>query len=296
MKKLAIATTIAAGVLTLSACSEEPEVVVETESGNVTKEDFYNELKATSGEQVLQQLVLATILQDKYEVSDEEIDAQLTTYKDQYGDQWEAILQQSGYANEEDFREDLRINLLQEKAMIEDIEVTDEELQTRYEHMKTDLVASHILVADEATAKEVKQKLDDGEDFAKLAEEYSSDTKSAANGGDLGTFGAGEMVPEFENAAYALEVNEISEPVQSEHGFHIIKVTDRVEVEDVKPFEDVKEQLRTEIAKTKVDPAAAQTKVQGILDDAKIDVKIDEYKDLFEQPEATEGTQTETAE
>ncbi|WP_186579174.1 peptidylprolyl isomerase [Aquibacillus kalidii] len=288
MKKLAIAATIAAGVLTLSACSEEKsEVVVETSSGDVTKEDFYNELKATSGSQVLQQLVLATVLEDKYDVTDEEVDEQFNTYKEQYGEQWEAILEQSGYKDEDAFREDLRMNLLQEKAMIEDVEVTDEELKTRYEHSKTNLVASHILVADEEKAKEVKKKLEEGGDFAKLAEEYSTDTGSAAQGGDLGTFGAGDMVPEFENAAYDLEVGEVSEPVKSQHGFHIIKVTDRVEVEDVKPFDEVKDKLRNEIAKSKVDTTVAQEKVQKLLDDAKIDVKIDEFKDLFEQKAET---------
>lgn len=60
-----------------------------------------------------------------------------------------------------------------------------------------------------------------------MAEEYSTDTASAANGGDLGWFGAGQMVAEFEEAAYALEVDEISDPVESQHGFHIIQVTDK---------------------------------------------------------------------
>lgn len=296
MKKLAIAATIAAGVFTLSACSsDEPETVVETDAGNVTKEEFYQELKDSSGEQVLQQLVLKTILQNNYEVKDAEVDKEIEKYKEQYGEQWESILTQSGYADEEAFREDLRINLLQQKAVTEDIEVTDEEVQTRYDHMQTDLVASHILVADEKTAKEVSQKLADGEDFAALAKEYSTDTQTAPNGGELGQFSAGSMVAEFENAAYDLEIGEISEPVKTEYGYHIIKVTDRVEVEDVEPLEDIEDTLRKEIKNSKVSQEDAQAKVQQIMKDANIDVKIDEFKDLFKTPELETET-TETAE
>ncbi len=287
MKKLAITATLAASVLTLSACSSDPETVVETDSGEVTKEQFYEELKANSGEQVLQQLVLETILNDKYEVSDEEIDAQIDQMKEQYGDQWETALSGSGYADEDALREDIRVSLLQQKAVTEDVEVTDEEIQQRYDRMGTKLVASHILVADEKTANEVIEKLDAGEDFAALAEEYSTDTASAANGGELGEFGPGEMVPEFEDAAYNLEIDEISEPVQSSHGWHVIKVTDHVESEEeLEPLEDIKDQIRQEIALSKVDQTAGQEKLQSLIDNAKVDVKLDEFKDLFKKEEA----------
>ncbi|GAA5416710.1 foldase protein PrsA [Paraliobacillus ryukyuensis] len=285
MKKLAMAATIAAGVIALSACSsQDPETVVETDSGNVTKDEFYQELKSTSGESVLQQLVTKTILNDKYEVTDEEVDKQLQTYKDQYGDKWESILQQSGYVDEDDFRDDLRTQLLQQKAITEDVKVSDEEIQTRYDHMQKEVKASHILVADEETAKDIKSQLDDGADFAKLAEENSTDTGSASNGGDLGYFGAGDMVPEFEEAAYNLEVGEISDPVQTQNGWHIIKVTDKRETEeDVKPLEDIRDQIKQEIALTKVDNAAAQEKMNQLVEDANVDVKVEGMEDLFEQ-------------
>ncbi|SDM00702.1 peptidylprolyl isomerase [Sediminibacillus halophilus] len=296
MKKIALSASLAVGILALSACSsDDPETVVETKAGNVSKEEFYQELKDQNGETVLQQLVTKKVLEGNYEVEDDQVQKELDSLKEQYGDQFEMVLQQSGFSDEEEFKEVLRLNMLQEKAVTEDVEVSDEEIKQRYENMKTDLVARHILVQDEETAKEVKQKLDDGGDFAKLAKEYSTDTGSAENGGDLGTFGVGDMVPEFEKAAYNLKVDEISDPVKTSNGWHIIQVTERKDAEEeVEPLEDIRDQIRRDIASTKVDDAAAQKKMQQLMEDANIDVKVDQFKDLFKtttpEEQQTEGS------
>jgi peptidyl-prolyl cis-trans isomerase D len=87
--------------------------------------------------------------------------------------------------------------------------------------------ARHILVATEAEAKAVIQRLNNGEDFGKIAAELSKDPGSGAKGGDLGWFGKGAMVPPFEAAAFALKVGEISAPVQSDFGWHIIQLIAR---------------------------------------------------------------------
>src|SRR6185436_2746042 len=84
--------------------------------------------------------------------------------------------------------------------------------------------ARHILVADESTAKTVLARLKRGSDFGELAKENSTDTGSGAKGGDLGWFGKGAMVAEFENAAFSMKIGEISEPIKSQFGYHIIQV------------------------------------------------------------------------
>jgi parvulin-like peptidyl-prolyl isomerase len=98
------------------------------------------------------------------------------------------------------------------------------EITSEVHHSTDEVWARHILVADENTANKVRQLLIDGGDWTALALEYSSDTGSAATGGDLGWFPRGKMVAEFEDAAFSLVIGEISQPVKSEFGYHLIQV------------------------------------------------------------------------
>ena len=293
MKKLVIAVTLTAGVLGLSACSSdnsgEKTVVVESEAGNITKDDFYKELKAGSGEQVLQQMVIAKILEENYDVPKEKVDAKVQETKDQLGEQFEMALQQEGIADEDAYRDVVKMSLLQEAAVTEDIEIPEKEIKAQYEKMQTQIQASHILVADEKTAKEVEKKLADGGDFGELAKEYSTDKASGAKGGKLGYFSVGEMLPAFTKAAYDLKVDEISEPVQTQEGFHIIKVTDKRDTKaEIGSYDEEKDGIRSALAKQKIDPQNAKAKIQELIKKAKVNPKDDQFKDLFKAQPATQ--------
>jgi peptidyl-prolyl cis-trans isomerase C len=124
------------------------------------------------------------------------------------------------------------------------------------------------LTEEEALAKaqEIRKRLVAGEEFEKLAKEESDDTGSGANGGSLGSFGHGQMVPEFEKAAFALPIGQVSEPIRTQFGYHII----RVDKHEAKAFDEVRTQLeqklRPETARNSVEQLRQASNV--VLDEA----------------------------
>ncbi|WP_078548963.1 peptidylprolyl isomerase [Litchfieldia alkalitelluris] len=264
MKKLVIALTTTATLLALSACNnaaDNSDVIAETSAGNITKDEFYTSMKTQVGSEILKDMIYVKALSEKYEISKEELDKQYESIKTAYGEQFDAIVAQRG---EDTIRELLRSDLLKQKAAMESIE----------EIVK----ASHILVADEETAKEVKEKLEAGESFEELAKEYSTDG-SAANGGDLGWFTKGQMVPEFEETAFTLGKDEVSEPVQSQFGYHIIKVTGTKE-----DFAALSEEEKTAIISPLLqqNPTLLQTSLDKAIEDVEIDIKDEDLKGIFD--------------
>ncbi|MCL6285189.1 peptidylprolyl isomerase [Ruegeria sp. 2012CJ41-6] len=138
--------------------------------------------------------------------------------------------------------------------------LTDEALQAAYDAQFTEWAggdeydAAHILVETEDEAKAIKGALDDGADFAETAKEKSTGP-SGPNGGALGWFGAGQMVPEFEQAVMALEPGQVSEPVQTQFGWHLIILNDKRKsqapaLEDVR--QDLAQQIQREVIEAKV--------------------------------------------
>ena len=108
--------------------------------------------------------------------------------------------------------------------------------------------ASHILVPSLEEALALKDKLDHGADFATLAKQNSKDTGSRDQGGDLGFFGKGKMVPPFEKAAFAAQIGQVTAPVKSQFGYHLIKVTDRHNA-GLQPYDQVKQAIIDQLSK-----------------------------------------------
>ena len=283
MKKTVLALTMAASVLALSACSDKSggEVILSSKAGDITQTEFYEEMKSTVGENTLRLMAIEKVLDAKYKVTDKEVQAEVDKAKEQLGEQFDAYLAQQGQTPES-FTEMMRLNLLQEKALVDGVEVSDKEVEQRIEEMNTELTARHVLLADEKTALEVKKKLEEGADFAEIAKEYSTEEAAQQTGGDLGAFGYGAMVPEFWNGAYALELNTISEPVQSEHGFHIIEVTAKGKAAEALATKDDTEKIREEIRFEKADPNTIIDKVGKIMKDADVKVTDTELKSALD--------------
>ena len=154
--------------------------------------------------------------------------------------------------------------------------VTEDEVKARYEKeiaalpKQEEVNARHILVKTEEEAKAIIAELDSGKDFAELAKAKSEDSNKS-DGGDLGWFSKGRMVPEFEEAAFALEKGAYTKtPVKSQFGFHVIKLEDR---RDVQPpaFDQVEPQVRQLVMRDKylaiIEKAKAEQKVE-IMDEA----------------------------
>lgn len=158
-----------------------------------------------------------------------------------------------GMDNEEDFKlqlEKTKQNLLKQYALsklMSNIKVEEEEIVNYYndnkEQFRTDesIRAKHILVSDEDSANKVLNEINDGLSFEEAAQKYSN-CPSKANGGDLNYFTRGKMVPEFEEAAFKLQKGEISKPVKTQFGYHLIKVVDKKEPQ-ISKLEEVKDQL-----------------------------------------------------
>jgi len=163
-----------------------------------------------------------------------------------------------GYDQDADFKR--RAAFLQQRALHSEVvekdvagKITEEDMRKAYDTQVAaappvnEVHARHILVKTKEEAEAIIKELDGGADFIKLADEKTSDPSGKGSGGDLGYFGPGQMVPEFEQAAMALEVGAYTkEPVQSPFGWHVIKVEDK-RAKQPPAYDTVKDQIRSKL-------------------------------------------------
>ena len=286
------------------------EVAVKINNKNITADNLYKELRNKYAKNIIIDMIDKKIFDDIYK-NDEEIEEkvknQLEYLKSSYSDNWEKTLESAGYESESDLEDELRLSYQRSKAVDDYIEknISDKEIKEYYEKKYVgDISASHILIkvssgddgmSDEDAKKKAKdliEQLNNGADFGTLAKENSDDTGSAQNNGDLGYFNKGQMVKEFEEAAFNLKVNEYTkEPVKTTYGYHIILKTgekDKEELEKVK--NTIKERIITE---KKEDKTAQINALDSIRKDYGLKFKDSKLKSIYKEYIETQLEQAE---
>lgn len=163
------------------------------------------------------------------------------------------------------------------KKVLDVVTISDEEIKEYFDDNKemfkgeASVKSKHILVDNEEKAKEIKEKIDNGLSFEDAAREFST-CPSSSQGGDLGEFTRGKMVPEFEAAAFELQVGEISNPVKTQFGYHLIKV-DEKSPEVMKSFDEVKDSLKLNLLGQKQNMEYIK-----LINDLKQNQKVEIYK------------------
>jgi foldase protein PrsA len=278
--------------VTLGACSNVVAGDIASVNGDkVTRAAFDQRLESSpTAKQVLNQMVQQELVDQygrdhKINPTPDQVAAKENDIKSKYPPgQFDQILKQQGLT-ETDVQNILRQQLIVESAVTPQVHVTDADIKAYFDknHATLDkpeqVRARHILVADLKTADMIEGKLKSGGDFAALAQQYSTDPSSKVKGGELGFFGAGQMVKPFQDAAFSTPVGKITAPVKSPFGYHIIQV------EEIKPAQ--KATLANSRAKIKdlltqqQQQQAIPAFLQGLRAQATINVYDTRFADVF---------------
>jgi peptidyl-prolyl cis-trans isomerase C len=206
----------------------------------------------------------------------------------------------------EEFKKMTLVSMVLKKEVEEKSNVDDSEVKAFFDQnadkftIGTKIKASHILVGTEEEAKDIEDRLSKGEKFGTLAKELSKDTGSAPKGGDLGYFGRGQMVPEFEQAALSLKPGEVSAPVKTRFGYHVIMLVD-IQKGDPANFEQSKDSIKKQMLGEKR-KKVFDSFVDKLKSDAKVSTNDETIAELTlpweqaapapaEAPPATEATE-----
>lgn len=316
-KVLLILALVVLTTFTLSGCGKPPEGAVAKVDGDfISKTDFdenFNMYKkvyqqqfgedimskdAGNGktfeeairEQVLEKLIVEKIILNYAEknnitVTDEEVNKQIASYKEVLGgeENYKSFLTKNNITDEY-FKQGIRKEMIIDKYRtdyVSKIKIDDKEAKKHFEENKDTYIklrASHILVETEDSAKAILEKINNGEDFHALAGKESIDTNTAVKGGDLGYFRKGEMAKEFEDAAFKLKPGEVSDIIKTDHGFHIIKLDERVD-----KYADLKDDVIADMKNVKYNENLKKMRA-----DAKVKIYMEE-----EKPVNKEGTKKE---
>ncbi|HEY5257880.1 MAG TPA: peptidylprolyl isomerase [Candidatus Baltobacteraceae bacterium] len=290
----AIATLVTLALsASLAACGNGAAIA--TVNGQpISRADFDAKLEGNpAARQVLQQSVQEMLLEqyakdNNIVITDAEVQAKEDAIKVNFaGMPWDQVLKMRGLT-EDDVRRAFRDQLILEKAVGKDVTVTDTQVAAYFakNHAQFDtpekIQARHILVNDLATANKVEALLKSGKDFAQLAKQYSKDPGSKNVGGELPPFGHGQMVKQFDRAAFSLPVGKISAPVKSQWGYHIIQV-EKIQPAVVATLASTHDKIVDLLRQQQEGPLVGPF-FQGLLAKANIHVMDPRFDGLFPSP------------
>lgn len=300
MKKtiIAIAILLIIGVASsLFFATNASTYVAKVDGNKITQADLDEALNKQYGSTVLESLIQDKVVnleaeKQNVKVSTKDVEKQITDLQTQYGGKkgLDAALAQSNMTID-DLKTNIESSVLVSKMIEKTLDTSDETLKAYLKENEATFAtaaqvkASHILVEKKATATKIEKELEDGADFATLAKKYSTDTGSKENGGDLGYFAAADMVEEFSNAAFSMKKGEVSEPVKSDYGYHIIKVTGIKEAKEAN-YEDVKDEVKNAYVQAQVSEQGA-TWLASITEKYKVENNLTEDEATTETSAAT---------
>ncbi|MBV8162776.1 MAG: peptidylprolyl isomerase [Candidatus Eremiobacteraeota bacterium] len=277
----------------LAGCASEDKTVVSVNGEKITKGQLDNRLEGQAGKPTLQQMVdTSLVLQygkaNNITVTDAEIQDQLTQLEGRFPPgQFDTIIKNQGLTMD-DVKNIERVQIIIKKAVDKQVNVTDAQVADFYNKNKSlyatpaQVRARHILVKTKAEADSIEGQLKSGADFATLAKKDSTDPGSKASGGELGWFGPTQMVKPFSDVAFSLPVGQISQPVQTPFGWHIIQVEGRRPAQTAS-LADSAPKVRQMLLQ-QAEAAQSGPFIQSLRSKANIQIYDDRFNPLFPTP------------
>jgi foldase protein PrsA len=277
----------------LAGCASQDKTIVSVNGEKITKGQLDNRLEGQAGKPTLQQMVDTQLVlqygkQNGITVSDSEIQDQLNQLEQRFPPgQFETILKNQGLTMD-DAKNIERVQIIIKKAVDKQVNVSDAQVADFYGKNKSlyatpaQVRARHILVKTKAQADAIEAQLKGGADFATLAKQDSTDPGSKAQGGELGWFGPTQMVKPFSDVAFSLNVGQISQPVQTPFGWHIIQVEGKRPAQ-TQSLADAAPKVRQMLVQ-QAEAAQSGPFIQSLRSKANIQVYDDRFNPLFPTP------------
>ena len=267
--------------LSLAACGNK--TVATTNGGKISQTQFYNKMKnTTNGKQVLQQMILDKILEKDYgsDVKNSQINAEINQYKEEYGSQFNMLLEQEGMTSSQ-LKQNMRSKLLLREAVKHNTDFTNSMLKKQFKSFEPKVSVDQILVGSKSQAETIESKLKSGDSFKSLAKKYSKDTATKDSGGRLTPFdNTAKLSKAFKKATFSLNNGQYTKtPVKTKYGYQIIKMVDKP---TKGTYKDHTNDLENQITDKKMNDASVVKKVVSkVLRKGNVNIQDPDLKNIL---------------